>query len=213
VDRCSDRSKRGLAAAVFLAAGLVVAPGTGAKAASPDQRLEDFIQVNQFGSPYAGAQIPEQWCYYTRTDRGYSWWYVADRAPDNLRAVPVGNGFGIPFVVTPYSGVPTLGALAVGYVVDGGAPSASLEPVSTFASGAPACSIGVRILSNAPYPVVGLAKDLALQTVVDPAAEYRLWLVSGRYHRVRLISMIPVSFQVGSDKVAGRLVLGFTGDW
>lgn len=185
----------------------------GAQAASPDQRLEDFIKVNQFASPYAGAQTPDQWCYYTKTDRGYSWWYVADRAPDSLKAVPVNNGFGIPFVVTPYSGVPTVGALAVGYVVDGGTPSASLEQVSSFAASASTCPIGVRILNNGPYPVVGLAKDLALQTVVDPAPEYRLWLVGGRYHQVRLISMIPVSFQVGADKVAGKIVLGFTGDW
>lgn len=177
---------------------------------TPDQRLTGFISLNQFASPYAGGKFPEQWCYYTNTDHSYSWWYLSDSASGTLGAVQAQNGFGIPFIVNSYGGT---AAILVGYEIKGGSSTADLEPVSPFAANAPDCDMGIRILTNGPYPIIGLAKNLGAQTSTDAAPEYRVWSMNGTFHRVRLISAIPVSFQVGSDQVAGRIVLGFTGDW
>jgi hypothetical protein len=177
-----------------------------------DQKLGDFIRLSQYGSPYAGAQFPEQWCYYTKTDRSYDWWYFTDAGSGVPGAVQAQNGFGIPFIFYSY-GTPLQGAIVVGYVVDGGPPVASLDPVSPPTASTADCAIGARILTNGPYPVAGLAKNLASETVVDPAPEYRLWSMGGKFRRVRLVMAIPASFQVGGAPVKGRLLVGFTGDW
>lgn len=195
---------------LFIFVVLALSGGASAQMTSADQRLENFIRLNQFASPYAGGQFPEQWCYYTNTDHTYSWWYLSDSVSGTLAAVQAQNGFGIPFTVKSYGGT---AAILVGYEVKGGSSTADLEPVSSFAANASECDIGIRILTNGPYPIVGLARNLAAQTATDPAHEYRIWFMRSTYHRVRLISAIPVSFQVGSNQIAGRIVLGFTGDW
>ena len=182
-----------------------------ARAQPADLRLSEFIRLNLFASPFAGVQIPEQWCYYSQTDLGYSWWYLTDSASGVLGAVPAQNGFGIPFGGSYGSG--TNGAIIVGYVVDRGPPAGNLAKASPPGATTSACAIGAQILAGGPYPIVGLAADLALQASTDPAPEYRYWIVKGSYHRVRLIQVIPVSFQIGNSAVAGRLVLGITGDW
>jgi hypothetical protein len=183
-----------------------------AQAQPADQKLGDFLRLSQYGSPYAGAQFPEQWCYYAKVDKDYDWWYLTDAVSGVLGAVQAQNGFGIPFVFDNY-GTPLQGAIIVGYVIDGGPPLAPLDPVSPPAANTADCAVGERILTGGPYPIVGLAKNFASQAVVDPAPEYRLWSMGGKFHRVRWVMAIPVSFLVGSNLVAGRIVVAFTGDW
>jgi hypothetical protein len=197
--------------ACLAASSVLSASGLGAaRAQTADQRLTEYIRLSLYTSPYAGAQIPEQWCYYTQPDVSYTWWYVTDSATGVLGALQAQNGFGIPFADA--DGGPN-GAIIVGYVVGTGTPVAALGAVAPAARHEPACAIGARILSGGPYPIVGLAADLAHQASLDPAPEYRFWLVNGTYRRVRLIQVIPVSFQIGNAPAAGQLVLGFTGDW
>jgi hypothetical protein len=189
------------------ALSLIGCPGAQAQ---PEEPLSEFIRLNLFASPFAGVQIPEQWCYYTPTDLGYNSWYVRDSASGVLGAVQAQNGFGIPFSGS-YGGA--IGAIIVGYVVDGGPPAGNLTNASPRGANIPACAIGARILTGGPYPIVGLAANLAHQASVDPAPEYRVWTVKGSYHRVRLIQVIPISFQIANSAAAGRLVFGITGDW
>jgi hypothetical protein len=191
-----------------LAVALAIPAGLQAQTA--DRRLTEYIRLSLYTSPYAGAQIPDDWCYYARTGLSYSWWYVKDSITGALGAVQAQNGFGIPFAGRDGG---SSGAIIVGYVVVGGTPAAGLANVTPPAPREPACATGARILNGGPYPIVGLAADFAHQVSVDAAPEYRLWLVNGAYRRVRLIQLIPASFQTGNDPAAGQLVLGFTGDW
>jgi len=183
-----------------------------ARAQTSDQILENYIELAQFASPYAGGQRPEQWCKYTRTDLGYSWWYFNDPQTGILTPLRTQSAFGIPFTVSDYNGVKARAAIVVGYLVDRGPPKAPLVPIS-LSTTAPDCSVGLRVLTNGPLLIDGLAKDIASQTAADPAPEYRMWLTAERYRSVRLISSIPVSFQASSGSLAGRLLIGFTGNW
>jgi hypothetical protein len=198
----------------FLSAGaLAAAWPTYLQAQSPtaDRRLEAYVALAQFASPYAGGVFPDQWCYYTTTDVSYTRWYVEDPRSGRLTPLEVRRAFSVPFMTNPY-GAQTTAAILVGYVVDGGPPGPDLSAVS-FATNPAECSIGLRVLTNGPYPIAELATDIALQTAADPAHEYRVWQAGRQYHHVRLISAIPVSFQVDRTKVAGRVLLGFSGDW
>lgn len=185
--------------------------GASVKASPSDRRLEDFIELNRFASPYASAKVPDQWCYYKKSDRTYNWWYFSSGKSESLTPVEVRGAFGVPITIAQYGHVPMIGALVVGYVIDGGR-LAELEPVS-FSSNPPSCALGIQILVNGPFPVVSLAKDLAKQTVVDPAPEYRIWAMEGGHRRVRFVSAIPVEFSIDGSPIAGRIVLGFTGRW
>jgi hypothetical protein len=181
-----------------------------AQAQPADQRLDEFVKLSQFGSPYnSDLQIPEQWCYYTKVDHGYRWWYLADAVSGAFSAVQMGNGFAIPFIFSTY-GTRRKGSIVVGYAIDGGAPKAALTKVS-IANSTP-CRMGTEILTRGPYPIAGIAADLAVLTMVDPAPEYRYWPLLGRFHGVRSILAIPASFQVGSDEVAGRIIIAFSAD-
>jgi hypothetical protein len=199
--------------AAVIAAAMMLVAGAGVEAQTADARLGDFIQLNMFTSPYAGAQIPMQWCYTSRTDQAYDWWYLQDSASTNSVAVQAQSAFAIPFTPGAAYASGTIGAIVVGYIVDGGTPMGGLSNVAPPTPKTPGCAIGSRILTNGPYPIVGLATDIAHQASVDPAPEYRYWIINGTYHRVRLIQVIPISFQIGNSAAAGRLVLALTGDW
>ena len=189
---------------------LVLSDGASAQSTTPaDKRLADFIQLNQFASPYRGALIPEQWCYSTRVDSAYSWWYLEDPT-SGLIAIQVRSSVRIPFTLGAYG---STGALVVGYVIDGGTPKADLDPVASFTPNLPPCAIGMRILVDGPFPIAGMARNLGAQTAFDPAHEYRIWPMKDSFHRVRMIAAIPAAFQVGMEPVAGRVILGFTSDW
>ena len=173
-------------------------------------RLEAFIRVTQFSSPYSvGARFPVQWCYAIHVEPGYNYWYFTDALSEELKAVRVGNAFEIPFLFESY-GDPRRGSIVAGYAIDGGSLPDPLSPASV-APWSTDCPLGAEILSRAPYPVVRIATDLSKQTLIDPAPEYHYWQLNGRSRRVRLILAIPVTFQVGANEVAGRIVLAFSG--
>jgi len=185
---------------------------TGALAQSAAERLEEFVKVAQFGSPYGVKQrFPEEWCHYTRTDREYGWWYLVDALTDSFGPVKVHNRFIIPFMFDAY-GTRRLGAIVVGYAIDGGMPKTKLDKVVPPTRTMPECSIGVDMLLRAPHAVVGLAADLPLQTMADPAPEYHYWQVGGRIRKVRLILAVPASFRIGPSEVSGRIIVAFTSD-
>jgi hypothetical protein len=194
-----------------VALGLALASPAAAQLAPPAyQRVQDLIELTQSASPYRFASPPSaQWCFTARSDLTYNRWYMDD-VVGAFGAVPVRNVFTVPFVLGTY-GQPRVGALVVGYAVDGGPPIVPLAPAAPPV-GAAECSVGATIFVAAPYPVNGIAQDLALQTMSDPAPEYRYWPVLGHTRRVRFILEIPVGFAVGADVVAGRIIVGFTGD-
>jgi hypothetical protein len=200
--------RRGLA----LAAALAVATPSAAQMPLPaHQRLQDLIEVTQAVSPYRNdAAVPPQWCYTSRTDPTYGWWYIDDVVSGVFGAVKVVNAFTVPFIFQSY-GSRQVGAIIVGYAIDDGPPRVPLAPVAAPA-GAAECALGGDIFIRAPYPVVGLAQDLTRQTMVDPAPEYHYWSVKGQTRRVRFILAIPAAFAIGADVVAGRIIVGFTGD-
>jgi hypothetical protein len=202
-------SPRRFFAGLSTIAALALSASASAQSKAPHQRLEEFIQLNQFASPYRGAATIDRWCYYPHIDKGDSWWYV-ENPTAGLDAIQVWNGFGIPLVSGAYG---RGGALVVGYFVDRTTPAPDLDPVPPFSPNLKDCATGARILLDGPFPIVGLAKDIGARAAIDPAHEYRMWRMKGTYHRVRWISLIPVAYQVGNNQIAGSIVLGFTGDW
>jgi len=195
----------------FVVGALALSAGAGAQpaASTSDQRFRAFIELNQFTSPYNGGVPAERWCLYTKIDRSPSAWYFTDPASDYLDAVQVWNGFGVPFVASHYGNA---GAILVGYSVGGQPTNGQLAPVS-FSANPTECDLGIRILTNGPYPIASLAMNLDSQTAIDAAPEYQVWFAKGTYHRVRLISLIPVTYQVGASQIPGKIVVAFTGNW
>lgn len=192
----------------FAVAALVLSVEASAQAPPADQQIENFIRVVQFASPYGNnVRIPEQWCYYTKTELAYNWWYLTSPKTGILTPIQGGNGFVIPFALDNYS--VSQGVIIVGYVIDGGTSKIPLSKVS-FSSPAP-CRIGTEILTRGPYPITGIASDLANMTAVDAAPEYHYWPLLRRFHAARWILAIPTSFQVGGDEeVAGRIIVAFS---
>jgi len=194
----------------LLALGAIaLAPVIAQAQSTADKRLEDYIALAKFASPYATAQKAEQWCYYAKADRAYSWWYLTNPRSGALAPVQTFGGFGIPFSVTVYGEPQNNGAIVVGYVIDPGRSIVDLQSVPPFSASATDCAIGLRILADSPYPITGLAADLALETEIDPASEYRYWPFSDGTYAVRSILAIPASFRVGSKDVAGRVLVAF----
>lgn len=202
----------GVRLGLAFAASLAVAAPAAAQLPPPAyQRLQHLIELTQAASPYRDhARTEPQWCFSAKTDPGYAWWYVDDAVSGAFGAVPVTNVFTMPFTFESY-GQAQVGAVIVGYAVDGGVPVVPLAPAAA-PIGARDCSLGATLFIAAPYPVVGVPQDVARQTMTDPAPEYHYWLVEGRTRRVRFILEIPVAFAVGADVVAGRIIVGFTSD-
>jgi hypothetical protein len=189
--------------------GIALAPLIARAQSTADKRLEDYIALTIFASPYATAQRPEQWCYYAKPDRTYNWWYLIAPGSGALAPLRTFGGFGIPFSVTMYGKPQNSGAIVVGYVIDPDRLIVDLQPFPPFSASATDCAIGLRILADSPYPITGLAADLALETETDPASEYRYWSLSAGTYAVRSILAIPASFQVGGKDVAGRVIVAF----